>query len=125
LSECYLSGKIRTIYPSVFKKPEVINELHRLHDNFVLVPADKASINIVFVSKKLPLWMSYLPLLVRTPLILEPILQRMEFFKITFLFKTLSTFLKIKISLNYITFIGFQNCIQILTKIHCWFQEVL
>jgi hypothetical protein len=38
----HLSGKMHTIYPSVFKKPEVVNELRRLHDNFVLVPADKA-----------------------------------------------------------------------------------
>jgi hypothetical protein len=38
----YLSGRMRTIYPSVFKKPEVLNELCRLHDNFVLVPADKS-----------------------------------------------------------------------------------
>ena len=30
----------------IFKKPEVVNELHRLHENFVLVPADKASNNI-------------------------------------------------------------------------------
>ena len=30
----HLSGKMRTIYPSVFKKPEVVNELRRLHDNF-------------------------------------------------------------------------------------------
>jgi hypothetical protein len=29
----------------------VVNELRRLHDNFVLVPADKASNNIVFVCK--------------------------------------------------------------------------
>ena len=47
----HLAGKMRTIYPSVFKKPEVVNELHRLHENFVLVPADKASNNIVFVCK--------------------------------------------------------------------------
>jgi hypothetical protein len=33
------------------KKPEVINQMRRLHDNFVLVPADKASNNIVFVCK--------------------------------------------------------------------------
>jgi hypothetical protein len=45
----HLSGKMCTIYPSVFKKPEVVNELRRLHDNFVLVPADKASNDIVFV----------------------------------------------------------------------------
>ena len=47
----HLSGEMRTIYPSVFKKPEVMNELQRLHEHFVLVPADKASNNIVFVCK--------------------------------------------------------------------------
>jgi hypothetical protein len=47
----HLSGKRRTIYPSVFKNTEVVNELRRLHDNFVMVPADKASNNIVFVCK--------------------------------------------------------------------------
>jgi hypothetical protein len=47
----HLSGKMRTVYPSVFKKPEVVNELRRLRDNFVLVTADKASNNIVFVCK--------------------------------------------------------------------------
>jgi hypothetical protein len=41
----HLSGKMRTIYPSVFKNTEVVNELR----NFVLVPADKASNNVVFV----------------------------------------------------------------------------
>jgi hypothetical protein len=45
----HLSGKMHTIYPSVFKNTEVVNELCRLHDNFVLVPADKASNNIVFI----------------------------------------------------------------------------
>jgi hypothetical protein len=39
------------IYSSFFKKPEVVNELRRLRDNFVLVPADKASNNVVFVCK--------------------------------------------------------------------------
>jgi hypothetical protein len=48
----YLSGKMHTIYPSVFKITEVVNELRRPHYNFVLVPADKASNNIVFVCKK-------------------------------------------------------------------------
>jgi hypothetical protein len=43
--------KVRTIYLSVFSKPEVRNELERLHEEFVLVPADKASNNIVFVCK--------------------------------------------------------------------------
>jgi hypothetical protein len=39
----HLSGKMRTIYSSAFKKPEVVNEVRRLHDNFVLVPADTLS----------------------------------------------------------------------------------
>ena len=42
---------MRTSYPSVSKKPEVINELQRLHEHYVLVPADKASNSIVFVCK--------------------------------------------------------------------------
>jgi hypothetical protein len=42
----HLSGKMRTIYPSVFKNTEVVNELRRMHDNFVLVPAGKASNDI-------------------------------------------------------------------------------
>jgi hypothetical protein len=42
---------MRTIYPSVFKKPEVVNKLRRLHDKFVLVPTDKTSNSIIFVCK--------------------------------------------------------------------------
>jgi hypothetical protein len=30
-------NKMHTIYRSFFKKPKVVNELRRLHDNFVLV----------------------------------------------------------------------------------------
>jgi hypothetical protein len=41
---------MRNIHPSVFQKSEVVNELHGLHDNFALVPADEASNNIVFVN---------------------------------------------------------------------------
>jgi hypothetical protein len=43
--------KMRTNYPSAFKKPEpeVIRDLNRLHEEYVLVPADKACNNIVFV----------------------------------------------------------------------------
>jgi hypothetical protein len=44
-----IKTKVRTIYPSVFSQPEVRNELERLHEEFVLVPADKACNNIVFV----------------------------------------------------------------------------
>jgi hypothetical protein len=46
----HLSGKMRTIYPSVFKNAAMVNELRRLN-NFVLVSADKASNNIAFVCK--------------------------------------------------------------------------
>jgi hypothetical protein len=42
---------MRTIYPTVFKKTEVVNELRTLHNNFLLAPADKASNNIVLVYK--------------------------------------------------------------------------
>jgi hypothetical protein len=38
----HLMGKMCT---AVFKKPEIANELRRLHDNFVLVPADKATLS--------------------------------------------------------------------------------
>jgi hypothetical protein len=39
----HLSSKMRTIFPSVFKKTQLINELRRLYDNFLVVPADKAN----------------------------------------------------------------------------------
>jgi hypothetical protein len=42
---------MHSIYPPGFKKTEVVIELRRLHDYCVLVPADKASNNIVFVCK--------------------------------------------------------------------------
>jgi hypothetical protein len=40
---------VPSIYPSAFNKPEVIKELNRLHEEYALVPADKACNNIVFV----------------------------------------------------------------------------
>jgi hypothetical protein len=42
---------MHTVCPSAFEEPEVVNELRRLHENLVLVSADKASTygNIVFV----------------------------------------------------------------------------
>lgn len=40
---------MKTIYPSDFNKTEVRKELDRLHDQYVLVPTDKAGNNIVFV----------------------------------------------------------------------------
>ena len=36
---------------SVFSDPDVVSELSSLHNNYVVVPADKASNNIVFICK--------------------------------------------------------------------------
>ena len=36
---------------SVFSAPDVVSELSSMHDNYVVVPADKASNNIVFICK--------------------------------------------------------------------------
>jgi hypothetical protein len=47
----HVQSKMRTIYPSRFHKPEVVKEINRLHEEYVLVPADRASNNIVFVIK--------------------------------------------------------------------------
>ena len=38
-------------YESVFDDPDIAAELTEIHEKFVVVPADKASINIVFVCK--------------------------------------------------------------------------
>ena len=53
-----LRGRIRKLQPlfntrfeSIFRDPDVAKELSSLHENFILVPADKASNNIVFVCK--------------------------------------------------------------------------
>lgn len=40
---------MKTIYPSVINKAEKRKELDRLHDYYILVPADKARNKIVFV----------------------------------------------------------------------------
>ena len=47
-----LKGSMSTKAHSIFKDPQVIQELSCLHDKYVVVPADKASNNIVFVCKK-------------------------------------------------------------------------
>ena len=46
-----LRGQMKTVYPSVFNNTEVSSELSRLQSQYVLVPADKAGNNIVFVCK--------------------------------------------------------------------------
>ena len=47
-----LSRSVNTRHESIFCDPEVVRELSRLHENFVIVPADKASNNYTFVCKK-------------------------------------------------------------------------
>lgn len=42
---------MKTIYSSKFKYSEVLKRIDRIHDQFVLVSADKASNSIVFVYK--------------------------------------------------------------------------
>jgi hypothetical protein len=40
-----------TYNTSIFKDPNVTKHLSHLHDNYVVVPAEKSSSNIVFVYK--------------------------------------------------------------------------
>ena len=47
-----LKRSVNTRHESIFCDPEVVRELSRLHENFVIVPADKASNNYTFVCKK-------------------------------------------------------------------------
>ena len=47
-----LQESMSTKAPSVFKDPAVLRDLFAIHEKFVVVPADKASNNIVFVCKK-------------------------------------------------------------------------
>ena len=42
---------VNTRSESIFRDPDVVRELSRLHENFVIVPADKASNNYTFVCK--------------------------------------------------------------------------
>ena len=43
---------VNTRYESIFSDPDVVRELSRLHENFVIVPADKAFSNYSFVCKR-------------------------------------------------------------------------
>ena len=47
-----LKHSINTRHESIFSDPDVVSELSRLHENFVIVPADKASNNYTFVCKR-------------------------------------------------------------------------
>ena len=47
-----LKRAVNTRHESIFCDPEVVRELSRLHENFVIVPADIASNNYTFVCKK-------------------------------------------------------------------------
>ena len=43
---------VNTRSESIFRDPDVVHELSRLHENFIIVSADKASNNYTFVCKK-------------------------------------------------------------------------
>ena len=47
-----LKRSFNTRHEFIFCDPKVVRELSRLHENFVIVPADKASNNYIFVCKK-------------------------------------------------------------------------
>ena len=47
-----LKHSVNTGSESIFRDPDVVRELSRLHENFVIVPADKASNNYTFVCKR-------------------------------------------------------------------------
>ena len=47
-----LKHSVNTRSESIFRDPGVVHELSRLHENFIIVPADKASNNYTFVCKK-------------------------------------------------------------------------
>ena len=47
-----LKRSVNTTHESIFCDPAVVRELSRLHENFVIVPADKASNKYTFVCKK-------------------------------------------------------------------------
>ena len=47
-----LKHSVNTRHESIFSDPDVITELSRFHENFVIVPADKASNNFTFVCKR-------------------------------------------------------------------------
>ena len=47
-----LKEKIRSPKQKILNDPDVKDTLRRLHDDFVLVPADKAANNVIVVCKK-------------------------------------------------------------------------
>ena len=47
-----LKHSVNTRAEYIFRDPDVVRELSRLHENFVIVPADKASNNYTFVCKR-------------------------------------------------------------------------
>ena len=47
-----LKRSINTRHESIFCDPEVVREPSRLHENFVIVPADKASNNYAYVCRR-------------------------------------------------------------------------
>ena len=47
-----LKHSVNTRFESIFRDPDVVRELSRLHEHFVIVPTDKASSNYTFVYER-------------------------------------------------------------------------
>ena len=114
-----LKHSVNTRYESIFRDPDVSHELSRLHENFVIVPADKASNNYTFVCKK-----HYVDILIKelglNSLPGNPTYNLTDFFLHQKCWTTTnrsslpSEFRQTMMISIYLTFIGFRRC----TKIH-------
>ena len=81
----YLKEKIRSPKQKILNDPDLKDTLRRLHDDFVLVPADKAANNVIVVCKKyntetlIKNWASTPPMSVPTPNIFHQLIHLMKY----------------------------------------------
>ena len=74
-----LKEKIRSPKQKILNDPDVKDTLRRLHDDFVLVPADKTANNVIVVCKKYYIETLTPPILVPTPHIFHQLTHLMKF----------------------------------------------
>ena len=118
-----LKHSINTRHESIFSDPDVVTELSRLHENCVIVPADKASNNYTFVYVDILIEELGLHLLHGNPI-----------YNLTDFSASETTINRFSLPLEYKqpmkrsichTFTGFQRCTKIpITQIQCGFLEV-
>ena len=113
-----LNHSVNTRSESIFIDPDSVRELSRLHENFVIVPADKASNNYTFVCKR-----HYVDILIEelglhsfleTLHTIWPIFLHQRCWTTTNRSSPPSEYSQIVRSSICLTFIGFRRC----TKIH-------